>query len=121
MFASEYVVASFEDVRRVFEKVSSPSPFLRITGGMRPRSSTVASVPIEWSDPASPAEWQAAELRIIRVQSGNAPLTELLLVMPTQESTADARLFLAWLGQRVEESVATVPGQARRPLAAGWR
>lgn len=120
MFASEYVVASFEDVRRVFEKVSPPAS-VRITGAMRQRSSTVASLPIEWCDPSSPATWQAAELRIIRVQSGNAPLTEILLVMPSQETTADPRLFLARLGQRVEESVAAISGEARRPLAAGWR
>ncbi len=111
MFASEYVVASFEDVRRVFEHLSPPSPSLRITGAMRQRSSTVASLPIEWSDPSSPETWHAAELRLIRVQSGNAPLTEILLVMPQGSTTADARVFLAGLGRRVEESVALVPGR----------
>lgn len=111
VFASEYVVASFEDVQRVLESFPAASTSLRITGGLRRRSGTVASVPIEWCDTSSPPRWHVAELRVIRVQSGNAPLTEILLVMPSQANGADARAFLAGLGRQVEESLGLVRGR----------
>lgn len=120
VFASEYVVASFDDVRRVLEGPAFPG--MRITGAMTQRSRTLASMQIEWCDASSPASWQAGELRILRVQSGKAPLTEMLLVAPspspTPEGGADARGFLRELGKRVEESVATLPGTGRLPQPA---
>ncbi len=114
MFASEYVVASFDDVRRVLEGPAGSFPGLRISGVVRQRSRTLASMQIEWCDGSSPASWQTGELRILRVQSGKAPLTEILLVAPSPKGAADARVFLRNLGKQVEESASATSGAGRR-------
>lgn len=116
MFASEYVVASFEDVCRAIEGTARPFPLLRVTGALKQRSGTVASMEIEWADASTPNEWHAAEVRIIRVQSGAAPLTEMLLVQRSQDAVTGSRPFLEALVRRVEAAIGPA---GRQTLSAG--
>ena len=133
MFASEYLMATFDDVCHVLEGLAQrgmadgaaprPSgakepaahkgfPLVRITGRLSPASSTVASVAVQWANPSSPAEWEPAELRIIRVESGSPPLTELLLIVPSPSPAADARHVLEELVRRVEVGVSRIGRRA---------
>lgn len=137
MFASEYLTASFDDVCDVFDDVAKramadisaprpagakgPSvdrrfPLLRITGRLRPTTSTVACVDLQWADPSSPAKWEPAELRIILVESGAPPLTELLLVALSPTPAADARCFLQGLVRRLEARVFGIARLGRQAL-----
>ncbi len=121
MFASEYVVASFDDVCRVLDQTTAPVPHVRVTGALRRKSGTVAAMEIEWPDPSTPAGRRTGEIRIIRVQSGTAPLTEMLLVARAPGGTADARPLLENLVKRVEAEVSAMSGAGRHPLPAGWQ
>jgi hypothetical protein len=126
LFASEYLTASFDDVCDVFDDVAQratadataprpagakgPSadsrfPLLRITGRLRPTTRMVACVDLQWADPSSPAKWEPAELRIILVESGAPPLTELLLITLSPTPGADARRFLQGLVRRLEADI----------------
>jgi hypothetical protein len=118
--ASEYMTASFDDVCEVFSEVSERAmaeavshpgagaqsvdgcfPLLRVMGRLRQTTSNVACVDLQWADPSSPSQWEPAELRIILVESGAPPLTELLLVPRSTAPPADGRRLLeglvAWL------------------------
>ena len=138
MFASEYWTATFEDVCHVLEGfaergmadsgasrpagASEPTPhkgfpLVSITGRLHPVSNTVASVAVQWANPSSPTEWEQAELRIIRVESGTPPLTELLLSVRSSSPAADARNVLEALVRRAGVGVSMIAGQA--PLVSG--
>jgi len=135
--ASEYLTASFDDVCDVFDDVSQqamadptaprpagakgpstdgPFPLLRITSRLRPTTSTVACVDLLWADPSSPAKWEPAELRIILVESGAPPLTELLLVPLSPTPAADGRRLLQGLVTRLEAGVSGIGRLGRQAL-----
>src|SRR5579859_931070 len=137
MFASEYLMASFDDVCHVIEgfaqramadgtapgpsgaKESAASkgfPLVWITGRLSPASSILASVTVQWGDPSSPAKWEPAELRIIRVESGTPPLTELLLVPLSPTPAADGRRLLQGLVTRLEAGVSGIGRLGRQAL-----
>jgi len=137
MFASEYLTATFDDVCHVLEgfaergmgdsgapRLSGANelaahkgvPLVSITGRLNPISSTVASVAVQWANPSSPAKWEPAELRIIRVESGTPPLTELLLIVLSPSPVADARHVLEELVRRVGAGVSGIGRRA--PLAS---
>ena len=117
LFVSAYVVLPFNDVCRVLDRSRPAAPHLRVTGGLRWSSETVAAVGIEWADPSSPGEWRPGEIRVIRVQSGVAPLTEMLLVARSPAAADQARLVLDGLVQEVEASVSGASAPAGQPLA----
>lgn len=119
VFASEYVPAPFDAVCRALDRPSPPVDHLRVTHGLRRRSGTVAAMDIEWADPSFPADWRPGEIRIIRAQSGPAPLTELLLVVASPGATDGARLLLHGLARRVELTLSGAAGPERRSFAAG--
>ena len=124
MSVTEYLTVSFDAVCDVFDDVARRAmvdtmaprpakgpatdgclPLLRITGRLRPATSTVACVDLHWADPSSPAKWEPAELRIILVESGAPPLTELLLVPRSLTAAGDARRLLQGLAARLEAGV----------------
>lgn len=129
MFASEYLMASFDDVCQLLGSVASGAggegsegegahgegsgregsgsrqPAVRITGPLRLTSGTTASVAAQCAGSSSPPRWDPAEIRIISVQSGTAPLTELLLIAPPEVRAGDARSFVQALVDRLQSGV----------------
>jgi hypothetical protein len=131
VFVTEYLNVPFDEVCRILEDdgerilldVNRPLPrtttegltpgrqsaMVRETGHLTQRSRDVASMPIQW--PGSPryVASEPAELRIIRVESGTAPLTELLGVVPPGVTISDARSFIERLAARFEQEVLARP------------
>jgi hypothetical protein len=133
MFASEYLMATIDDVCHVLEGLAQrgmadgaafPSsgaknpaahngvPLVWVKGRLSPVSSAVVSVAVQWASPSSPAEWEPAELRIIRVESGTPPLTELLLIVPPHSPVVDVRQVLEELIRLVEVGVSGIADPA---------
>jgi hypothetical protein len=127
VFVTEYLNVPFDEVCRIVEdagerillEVNRPLPrstterqtpgrrsaAVGETGHLTQSSRDVASLPIQW--PGSPryVASEPAELRIIRVDSGTAPLTELLGVVPLGVTISDARSFIERLATRFEQEV----------------
>jgi hypothetical protein len=126
VFVTEYLNLPFDEVCRVLEdagerivgEVNRPlprptteklSPGRRSavaleTGHLTQSSRDVASLPIRWPGPRH-VVLEPAELRVIRVESGTAPLTELLGVVPPGVTISDARSFIEHLATRFEQEV----------------
>lgn len=107
----------FHEVCRALDRSESGVPHLRATGSLRWSSETVAALAIEWADPSSPAEWRPGEVRVIRVESGVPPLTEMLLVAGSPAAAHQARLVLDGLIRAVEATVSGAASSARPTVA----
>ena len=133
MFASEYLMATFDDVCHVLEglahrgtadSAASPSsdakdpaaysgvPLILVKGRLSPVSRAVVSVAVQWASPFSPTEWEPAELRIICVESGTPPLTELLLIVPQHSRVEEVRHVLEDFTRVVEVGVSGIADPA---------
>lgn len=93
---NEYLSVGFEEVCRILEGLTADP--------VRPVSQRLASLPVRLPDHPATDMWGAAELRIINVQSGTHPLTEILLVVPGPVSAQSARRYVHDVAQLVENS-----------------
>jgi hypothetical protein len=127
VFVTEYVNVPFDEVCHVLEvagerilgEVNRPLPrttterltpgggfdMVRETGHLTQSSRDVASLRMQWAGSPRFVPSEPAELRIIRVASGTAPLTELLGVVPSGVTISDARSFIERLATRLEQEI----------------
>lgn len=111
LFADEYVTASFAEVCSVFNRALGQVLARPGVAIVRPRdrvrrvSAGVASAPVEWRDLASPSGWSAGEVRVLQVQSGDSPETELMIAAPATVPAAEAREFLEALAASVQAAL----------------
>ncbi|HET9078363.1 MAG TPA: hypothetical protein VFN68_15615 [Acidimicrobiales bacterium] len=108
MFAGEYLTASFAEVYSVFDDAvrqvaaRSEQVAVRARDKVRHVSAGVASLPIEWRDPTAPSGWSPGEIRVLQVQSGGSPRTELMVAAPATVPGAAARQFLEVLSSATQ-------------------
>lgn len=117
MFAGEYLTGSFPEVCAAFELaveqiLSSPDAArIRIPHPVRYVSAGVATLHVDWANPASPSGWSDGEIRILQVQSGHPARTELMVAAPAAIPAAEARRLLDALAASVQRTL--------EPAAAG--
>lgn len=113
VFASEYLSVLFDDVCDAIEGLSSEAvvsdpagivisdPLLRTSNG-------VARVAVKYCDGLD-ASWKPAEIRVLEVESGELPLTELLMIVLECPSAGTARSILQRFAGQLEELVLAHP------------
>jgi hypothetical protein len=85
---NEYVYASFNEACGLVKHALSNSA----AGPVRQICKNVASVALPWTEEGRPSG--KAELRIVAVESGVPPLTELILLPPPDAAVDSATTFL---------------------------
>ncbi len=68
-------------------------------------SAGVASLHLEWPDPDAPGGWSTGEVRVLQVQSGPAPRTELMIAAPVTVPADAAHRFLESLAASVQRAL----------------
>ena len=109
VFVNEYLSVGFDEVCRIFDGFTAESASLALEGPLRVLSRRLAVIAVRLPDPSRSGPGRAAEIRIINVESGTPPMTELLLVVPSPVSTGNARFHLQELAKRVEASLSGAP------------
>ncbi len=79
-------------------------------------SAVVASLPLRWSGSTDGVPLERAELRILRVESGTDPVTELLGVASSRHAGTTLRGFLAEVTAQLERD-ARGPDRATSPIS----
>jgi hypothetical protein len=105
VYVNEYLMASFDEVCDAIksshtEVVVPVSNGIRISDQLRRVSKGVACMAFKYSD-GPDAEWETAEVRVLEVESGGVPLTELLLIVLASARTA--RSILQLLVRQLED------------------
>lgn len=109
VFAGEYLTASFPEVCSVFDDAvqlataSADGATPRVPDRIRHVSAGVASLHVDWPDPLAPGGWSPGEVRVLQVQSGLAPRTELMVAAPVTVPATGARRFLESLAAAVQQ------------------
>lgn len=94
----------FDDaVQRIAASPDGSTP--RVPDRIRHVSAGVASLHVDWPDPLSPSGWSPGEIRVLQVQSGMAPRTELMVAAPVSVPAVGARRFLESLAAAVQKSL----------------
>ncbi len=68
-------------------------------------SAGAASLHLEWPDPGAPGGWSTGEVRVLQVQSGLTPRTELMIAAPVTVPAEGARRFLESLAASVQRAL----------------
>jgi hypothetical protein len=123
MFVSEYLPASFDDTCEMIERLVSSAPRLwredelfgiRIDDRLHMVADGVARIRVEYTGDGPGGAPASAELRVLRVESGHPALTELLLIVPQDQSPERFRAILELILAKTEAHASAVAG-----LAAG--
>ena len=137
VLVNQYVRVEFEEVCNIlhgFTVTRSPSTSvpavaaldarerassIQFAGPLRLVSRGVALIPVRLRHQPIRSACRFAELRIIKVESGTPPLTELLLVLPYPDSAENAHRYIEEAARRVEVRAAFLgPPGYRQALPA---
>ena len=94
------------------------SPSLEFAGPLRLVSRELALLAVRLQHQSLRNAWRLAEIRIIKVESGPSPVTELLLVLPFPASAESACNYIQEVARRVEERSAYITPLRHRASSA---